>query len=415
MLLNLILAIDQRNRFNSKSLSEGMIMKNQFWSWVGLGIAGLVCTSFGEPFTLKEADHKQLLERGICEWDMVSSGLQPVRSSAKTPEGLIEPKIKSFFFADRSVPPQLLLFKSSAESKVYDRAILDGTGDGDFTDDPVLTLDPDKPVDVTWKPIGRKPVDYSIYLVKPRQPNQGNVAVLPKLWREGTITIEGKPIRALLQSSWMQNTLILDRDGDGKFNFNVPEDQLQLSTFVKINSTFYKTVQGATEDDWSLEPFKGPFGKLELSGEMVPQDAQGEVLLVLTEAGANQPRSRSSSFIVKVALTNQPTVIPAGEYMIRHANLQDNNPNAQPISFRMDKKLVLSPDQVTKLVLNKPKADISVTQKARTLTVRRVISSTGTPGITYSLGRDKEPLVVDVVDPADPAKVLIGRKNMEYG
>jgi Fe-S cluster assembly iron-binding protein IscA len=81
----------------------------------------------------------------------------------------------------------------------------------------------------------------------------------------------------------------------------------------------------------------------------------------------------------------------------------------------MDKKLVLSPDQVTKIVLDKPKMDLSVTQKARTLTVRRVVGSTGTPGITYSMGRDKEPLVVDVVDPADPAKVLIGRKNMEYG
>jgi hypothetical protein len=81
----------------------------------------------------------------------------------------------------------------------------------------------------------------------------------------------------------------------------------------------------------------------------------------------------------------------------------------------MNNKLVLSPDHVTKLILDKPKVDLNVTQKGRTLTVNRVVGSAGTPGLIYSLGRDKEPLVVDVVDPADPAKVLIGRKNMEYG
>lgn len=381
---------------------------------IAFTLAGLVCTSFGEPFTLKEADHKQLLERGILEWDMASSGLQAVRPPFKAPEGVIDPKIK-LFFSGKGATPVFLLFKSSKESTEYDRAILDETGNRDFTDDRVLTLDPEKPVAVTWKPQGREAVDYSIYRVKSKLNNQGNVAVLPKLWREGTLTLDGKPVRALLQTSWMQKSVILDRDGDGKFNFNSPDDQFQLSNVVKLNDSFYKAVQGATEDEWSLELYKGPFGKLELSGELVPPGAPGEVLLVLTEVSANQTRSRSGYLTVKTALAKQPIVIPAGEYMVRQATLSDGSSKAAPISFRMDKKLVLSPDQVTKLVLNKPKMDLTVTQKGRTLTVRRVVGSTGTPGITYSVGRDKEPLVVDVVDPSDPTKVLIGRKNMEYG
>ncbi len=386
----------------------------KFPSLMAFALAGLACTSFSEPFTLKEADHKQLLERGILEWGMASSGLQTVRAPFKVPEAAIEPKIK-LFFSGKGPSPTLLLFKSSNDAKMYDRAILDETGNSDFTDDRVLTLDPDKPAVVTFQPQGQEIADYCIYLVKSKQNNQGNVAVLPKLWREGTITLDGKPVRALLQDSWMQKSIILDRDGDGKFNFNSPDDQLQLSTFVKLNNSFYKTVQGATENEWSLEPFTGPFGKLELSGEMVPKDAQGEVLLVLTEAAATPNRSRAGSMTIKAALTNQPFAIPAGEYTIRHGILPGDNPKAAPLTFRMNNQIVLSPDRVTKLVLDKPKLDLSVTQKGRTLTVRRVIGSSGTPGITYSLGRDKEPLVVDVVDPADPAKVLIGRKNMEYG
>jgi len=383
-------------------------------SLLAFALAGLACTSFAEPFALKEADHKQLLERGILEWDMVSSGLQPVRTSFKVPEGVIEPKLK-LYFSGKGPAPALLLFKSSKEAKGYDRAILDEEGNKDFTDDRVLTLESDKPAVVTFQPKGHEVVDYCIYLVKAKQNNQGNVAVLPKLWREGTLTLDGKPIRALLQHSWMQKSIILDRDDDGKFNFNSPDDQFQLANFVKLNDAFYKAVQGATEDEWSLEPYKGPFGKLAFSGELVPPGAPGDILLMLTEVSASQTRSRAGSLTVKTALTNQPIVIPAGEYMVRQATLSDGSSKAAPVSFRMDKKLVLSPDQVTKIVLDKPKMDLSVTQKGRTLTVRRIVGSTGTPGITYSVGRDKEPLVVDVVDTADPAKVLIGRKNMEYG
>jgi hypothetical protein len=390
------------------------MMKKSVYALMALTAAGLVSTGFAEPFTLKEADHKMLLDRGLTEWDMMSGGLQPLRPNQKAPEGLFDAKIK-YYFSNKGPAPMLLIAKSSKEAKTYDRAILDANANRDFTDDQVLTLDPEKPVDVSWQPNGREAVDYRIYLMKARQGTQSNIALLPKLWREGSISIDGKPVRALLQNAWGQKTLILDRDGDGKFNFNSPDDLLQLSTYMQINNVFYKATEGEAEDDWRLEPFTGPFGKLELSGEMVPKETPGEIFLVLTDAGSNQARSRSGSLNIKVALTNQPVAIPAGEYTIRHGVIPGATPKASPVTFRMNNKLAFSPDQVTKLILNKPKIDLDVTQKGRTLSVNRVVGSSGTPGLTYSLGRDKEPLIVDVVDPTDQTKVLIGRKNMEYG
>jgi hypothetical protein len=378
---------------------------------MALSIAGLVSTSYGESFTLKEADHKMLLERGIFEWDMSSMPLQSLRPPMKAPEGAIDPKFKAFY-SSRGQSPMLLLFKSSKEAKAYDKVIFDENMNRDFTDDPVLTLDPEKPIDVKVKSKGREPVDYRIYQVK-RPGSMGNIAFLPMLWREGSVTLDGKPVRAVLQSNWMQKTLLLDSDGDGKFNLNSREDQIPLSTYMKIKDSFYKAVPGATEDDFSLEPFTGPFGKLEFTGELVPAGSQSTVDLVLTSTEATTSKSIPNFFYVKSSLTNQPIRIPAGEYTIRNGHIADTGEKGKSIGFRMDKKIVLSPEQVTKITLNQPKAELVVTQTGRKLTVNRKII--GDNGITYSVGRDKEPLVVDVVDPSDQAKVLIGRKNMEYG
>jgi len=379
-----------------------------------LSIAGLVSVSYGGAFTMKEADHKLLLERGILEWDLASNGLQALRPPIKAPEGVFEPKVKTYY-SGNGAAPMLLLAKSSKEAKSVDRVIFDANGNKNFGDDQVLTLDPERPLDVKWKAKGHKAVDYRIYLVAPKKGNSGNVAFLPMLWREGTVTLEGKPVRALLQSNWMQKTLLLDRDGDGKFSFNSRDDQVQLAMYMKINDSFYKTVVGPSEEELSLEPFTGPFGKLELGGELLAAGSQGTVDMMLMSTEVTKNRNAPNFFFVKTALTNQPIVVPAGEYTIRNAHIAQTGDAAKSVGFRMDKKIILSPEQVTKIILDQPKAELAVTQKDRKLTVNRKVVSTNDQGITYSLGRDKEPLVVDVVDPSDPAKVLIGRKNMEYG
>jgi len=382
---------------------------------VVLGVVGFVSASTGGTFTQKEADHKLLLERGILEWDMVSSPLQNLRPLMKTPEGAIEPKFKVYYSA-KGMAPMLLLFKSSKESKMVDRVILDENGNKDFTDDPVLTLDSERPLDVKWKTKGGEAADYRIYLVKSKQGTTGNIAFLPMLWREGTVTLEGKTVHALLQNNhMMEKTLLIDRDGDGKFNFNSRDDQVRLASTTKIKDTFYKTITGPGEDDLSLEKYTGPFAKLEFTGELVAESSKGEVEVALYGIEPTTNRTPPSFFSVKTAVTNQPIVIPAGEYTIRNAHIATGGEKSKSIGFRLDKKIVLSPEQVTKIVLDNPKAELAVTQKDRKLTVNRKVISTGDQGVTYSLGRDKEPLVVDVVDPADQNKVLIGRKNMEYG
>lgn len=384
--------------------------------WVmAVGVAGLVTASYGETFTLKQADHQLMLERGVLEWDMAASPLRSLRPPMKAPEGAIEPKYKVYYSA-KGLGPMLLLFKSSKESKMVDRVVLDENGNKDFTDDPVLTLDSERPLDVKWNPKGHEAADYRIYLVKSNGGNMGNVAFLPKLWREGTVTLEGKTVHALLQNGhMMEKMLLIDRDGDGKFNFNSRDDQFQISTYMKIKDAFYKASVGASEDEFSLDPFNGPFGKLELAGELVPIGSMGTVDMVLTGTEPIKNKNLPTQFYVKASLTNQPIVIPAGEYTIRNGHLAVAGDVAKSVGFRIDKKIVLSPEQVTKIVLDQPKLELAVTQNGRKLTVNRKVASANDQGITYSVGRDKEPLGVDVVDPADQTKVLIGRKNMEYG
>ena len=396
-------------------------MGNYTKTMMAVSIAGLVLTSYGGEFTLKKADHDMLLKRRMLAWEMSASGLQDIRPQAKlkVPEGMIEPKLK-YFYSSTGRPIQLLVFKSSKDTKTFDRVIVDQAGNNDFTDDPVLTFGADLPVDVKLQLKGRDAADYRIYLVS--TPNRGasscDVALLPALWREGTVTFAGKPVRAVMQNMWSQRSLVIDSDGDGQLNPQ-PRDWIQVATYVKINNAFYKTVLGASDNDLDFEPFNGPFGKLELTGEMVPQGNNGMVALMLGDSGGTEKGKLTYDFTVQTALTNQPIVIPAGEYGIRNGYVIDQGKNGKYVSFNVENKVVIRPDQVTTLNLGQPKADLSIIQQGRKLTVNRAMVFAGNPAVTYSMApegesRDKA-LTVDVVDAADPAKIIVARTNMEYG
>jgi hypothetical protein len=165
----------------------------------------------------------------------------------------------------------------------------------------------------------------------------------------------------------------------------------------------------------SGETVAGLLGKLQLEGELVVARSQSVVEMTLTSTEAPKNGGRPNTFFVKTALTNQPIVVPAGEYTICSASISQSEKTGTSIGFRMDKKFVVSPEQVTKLILDLPEAVLAVNQKGRQLAVQRQIISSSTPGITYLLALDQEPLVVDAVDSSDPSKVLIGRKPLDYG
>lgn len=391
-------------------------MTNYLPMWIALGIAGFATAAFGGTFTWKEADHKLLPVRGILEWDVTPRGMQTVQPPMKTPEGLFEAEIKSYSLKDRGAAPMILLAKSNADAKMIDRAVFDANANSDFADDPVLTLNPEKPLDVKYQPNEREAVDYRLYLVKSKRSDGWDVALLPKLWREGTLTLDGKPVRALIRGSSTEAKLIPDMDGDGEFNFN-SADQFPLALYMTINISFYKAVQGATDDELSIELFNGPFGKLEISGEMIPPAAQDKVSLIFAVEPGATPVQRNT-FSIQSSLANQPFSIPAGEYTIRHGLIEGADPLAATI-FNMDNNIILSPEFVTKLVLNTPRFDLTVGQQGRTLRVEPILGSSSSKGISYNPHqrklRDKGPLVVDVVDPANPAKVLIGPTNLAYG
>ena len=388
-----------------------------------VSIAGLVLASYGGEFTLKKADHDLLLKRRMLAWEMSASSLQDIiirpQANLKLPDGLIEPKLK-YFYSSMGAPLQILVYKSSKESKTFDRVIVDQAANRDFTDDPVLTFGPELPVDVKWQPKGREAADYRIFLVNtPKMGSGWDVAFLPMLWREGAITLAGKPVRAVMQKAWSQRTLIIDCDGDGQLSFDRQSrsEWFQVTTYMSINNSFYKTVLGTSDNDLDLAPFNGPFGKLELTGEMVPKGNDAMVSLVLGKPAGAEKQRIASDYIAQTALTNQPIVVPAGEYAIPHGYVIEQGKDGKYIDFSVADRVVVQPDRVTTLNLGTAKEDLTVVQRERILTINRVKSFTGVSVITYGVvpGEPRVALSVDVVDASDPAKVIVGRTNMEYG
>ena len=381
-------------------------------------IAGLVLAGYGGEFTLKKADHDLLLKNRTLEWEMSASSLQDIQpqTKLKVPEGMIEPKLK-YFSSSKARSFQLLMYKSSKAAKTFDRVIVDQAANRDFTDDPVLTFGPELPVDVKWQPKGREAADYRIYLVSPPfdAPRRGwDVAFLPMLWREGTVTLEGKPVRAVKQNIWAQPSLVIDSDGDGQLNPQ-PCDWVQVATYVKINNAFYKTVLRKSDNDLDLEPFNGPFGKLVVTGEMLRKGSHTLSLEVGRLEGAAK-YDFPYAFLMEAVSLDQSIAIPAGEYS--HLNGSFEEKRGMEARFNVE-KFIIRPDQVTTLNLGNPKAELAVLQEDRTLSVNRELVFAGNPTVTYSMepeGESKDkPLTVDVVDATDPTKVIVGRTNMEYG
>jgi hypothetical protein len=222
-----------------------------------------------------------------------------------------------------------------------------------------------------------------------------------------------------MQSAWSQRTLIIDCDGDGQLKLDQESSSecFQVTTYMRINNAFYKTVLGTSDNDLDLAPFSGPFGKLELIGALVPRGNDVLVSLVLGKPAGGEKQRIASDFIAQAAITNQPIVVPAGEYSIPYGYVIGQGKDSKHINFSVANRVVVQPDRVTTLNLGTDKDDITVVQRERMLTINRVKSCTGIPVTTYGSvpGEAREALTVDVVDAADPTKVIVGRKNMEYG
>ena len=122
---------------------------------------------------------------------------------------------------------------------------------------------------------------------------------------------------------------------------------------------------------------------------------------------------------MQAALTNQPIVIPAGKYGVSYGYAIAQGPNGKYVNFTVENNLVIRPDQVTLLNLGKPKPALEVIQEGRTLKINRVMRFEGNPVVTYSKtfeGESEDRVwAVDVVDAADPDKMIVGRTNMEDG
>lgn len=380
-------------------------------------LLALFCS--GGNFKEKKVDHAVLLKQGVYSWENQHSSLRdlPKGEGISLPEGLVDPKAKIFYSTDRMAI--VIIFKSSADVKTFDRVMVDQSGFQNPGQAPVFKLDANLSADVKLTAQKGDAKDYRVYVVKSPKSDCGwDVALLPVTWTEGTVTLEGKPVRALLRNYPNDKYLMVDLDGNGTFEAKEVQEPYLVSTFVSIKECFYKPVTGKEDSDFDLMLYQGTFGELSITGELLPKERPLSLRMVMLNPQSPDSDPLSQGFILNRALTNQTVSfkVPAGKYEICQGVLTGENTKNEVV-FRVEPADFL-PAKPVVLTLNKPKTELQVSQKGRVLGVQRVIKYNSTPKISYSSvagDSDLQPLTVDVVDAADPQKVLIGKKNMEYG
>ena len=252
-------------------------------------------------------------------------------------------------------------------------------------------------------------------------PDQGcgwEVALLPVNWMEGTVTLAGKPVRAVVLTRFQKDKeLMIDTDGDGTFSPQPNDDVFNVAHYLWINNAFYETVSGKSENELDLKPFEGPLGHLMLKGEMIPPGTNISQILRFGQKEENSKSKPSINFIVRWKGSNQMIILPAGVYDLWDGYLANQENDRHFVEFSFDDVTVAS-HGVTTLNLVKTGMHMEVEQEDRNLRVSRVLTCEGQPSLTYKKvggGEYSLPWVVDVVDAADPTKVIVARTNMEYG
>lgn len=393
-------------------------MFNYPQAMMAFSIAGLVLASYGGEFTLKKADHDLLLKKKIYAVDMLSMSLRDVKKSQEdeTIKRLIDPKVALFLDTQRK-KVRILVYKSTKEAKTFDHVIVDQNND--FSDDVAFDLDSNLSADIKIQTQSNEVKEYRVVLVS--TPDQGcgwEVALLPVNWMEGSVTLARKPVRAVWMRCYMKrDRLMIDTDGDGAFSSHPNEDIFDVAPYLWINNAFYEVVSGKAENELDLKPFEGPLGQLMLRGEMIPPGTNISQILRFTQKEENSKSKPSLSFIVRWKGANQLIILPAGVYDLWDGYLANQENDRHLVEFSFDDVTVAS-HGVTTLSLVKAGMHMEVEQEDRNLRVSRVLTCEGQPSLTYKKvggGEYSLPWVVDVVDAADPAKVIVGRTNMEYG
>jgi hypothetical protein len=380
-------------------------------------LLALFCS--GGDFKETKVDHAVLLKQGIYSLENQDSPVSDLPSGEviSLPKGLVDPRLKIFYSTDRMAI--VIMCKSSADVQTFDRVIVGQSEFENLPQAPVLKLDANLSADVKLTSQKGEAKDYRVYVVKSPKSDCGwEVALLPVTWTEGTVTLEGKPVRALLRNYPNDKYLMVDLDGNGTFEAKELQEPYPVSTFLSIKECFYKPVASKEDSDFDLVQYQGPFGELSITGGLLPKERPLLLRLAMVNPQSVLHGVPPQGFLLYRTLTNQIVSfkVPAGKYEICHGGLI-NEKTKNEVIFRVEPADFL-PDKPVVLTLDKPKTEVQVSQKGRKLGVQRVLKHASTPKITYSSvagDSDNQPLTVDVVDAADPQKVLVAKKNMEYG
>jgi hypothetical protein len=381
-------------------------------------LLALFCS--GGDFKKKKIDHDSLLKQEVYALDPIFSPLKDLskKSVKQLPGELVEPKEIIFYTVDQVVT--VVMYKSGADAKTFDRVIVaPSTPVRSLAQAPVLKLDANLSADVKLPSPKGGEEEYRVYVVKTPKSDCGwNVALLPVTCTEGTVTLEGKPVRALVRTYSEEKGLIIDLDGNGTFEAKEVQEPYPVMSYISIKDRFYKPVIGKEDSDFDLIPYEGPFGELSITGGLLPKERPLLLRMIIVNRQSPDRDPLLEGFLMNRTLTDQAVSfkVPAGKHEICQGALTGTNEKNE-IVFRVEPADFL-PDKPVVLTLDKPKTEVQVSQKGRKLGVQRVLKHASTPKITYSSvagDSDNQPLTVDVVDAADPQKVLVAKKKMEYG
>ena len=136
------------------------------------------------------------------------------------------------------------------------------------------------------------------------------VATVPAGYMEGTVQFNGKPTKVGLIDANLNgkyddtfgptsqgDVLLIDRKGDGKFDFSRPTsnaalfqgDEMPLLSLTRLNGRYYEVKASAEGDAISFTPYSGPRGTIKVAGakpSALMVDGSNGMLFVEPVAGA---------------------------------------------------------------------------------------------------------------------------------
>jgi len=278
-----------------------------------------------------------------------------------------------------------VLFASQKEGKP-DRIIIDLNEDKDLTNDPVVEFGADgysKPVALK---LGDKTVKVIAQLRNGSSQGGGSIQMGPAEWYRGQVDLGGKKFQAAIIDTSLagrlqmgsRDYLLLDLNGDGRFDFNTETYNIECATMIQpvvaLAGDTWNLTLDADKPDLTLTRYDGPCGQLALAVKLPKPWSEARVSGYLIGQGP-----RNTMLMVQLDPTGKPARFPAEEYqraIFMLTPLVDGKPLGMvQLSIPDGKPLKIDADKTRTITIEPPKAlEVTVSQNVRDLKIGRKLA-----------------------------------------